>query len=120
MARESSTSDRNVHSCSTIWCAPTAAAEVRAATDAAETKHAWNASAAQHQVAAEPQLGADRLGAGRSGDRVHALVQQRARNRLAVSTCAATLAMAEPVRPETDDVHQDRAQDRGQAVASNT
>src|SRR5215208_298784 len=40
IASESSTSARKFHSCSTTWCAATAAAPNRAATAPAETKHA--------------------------------------------------------------------------------
>src|SRR3954464_11334969 len=40
IASESSTSARKLHNCSTTWCAATAAAPKRAATAAAETKHA--------------------------------------------------------------------------------
>ena len=100
-ARESRTSEVKVHSCSTTWCAATAAAPERAATAAAERKQAWKARL--RSTRSRPSTSCARIfpGSGRTETApVRRSVASALRNSPAESTWPSTLATAEPLRPQ--------------------
>ena len=58
---------QELHNCSTTWCAATAAAPNRAATAAAETKHAWNANERANRSRPITACARSTAGSGRHG-----------------------------------------------------
>ncbi len=96
IARESSTSASAVHSWSTTWCAPTAAMDVRAATEAAETKQAWNARLRSTRSRPRPSWARISAGTGRSAT---CSTDSARKNSTADTTCATTFAIADPSSP---------------------